>query len=572
MKNTFLFIMVALCSMGMWAANPEAVYLTGNATPGGWSTDAAANQMYKTGEGTFVWTGTLAEGELKFLAGNDWVPSYGPAGGADMVLGANALLVRNSYDESDKKFAVAAGDYQLLLNISDGNAPQVWVSQLNWESVHMFVVPEALWGSEWSHDYTLKVSLKRWNGDDEQPSNWYTYTFSKSDAVYDNKAVYFGDVWICFGGFAQMTFEAYEGETKQLTYTFWPPETSATEHWITKNQFENKVFYGWNITDYPLADFPFISSTAGNRIWFDNSNAQWEHVYVRIGRDELTGAGNYAATWSMTQLAGTNLWYVDSEDWSNALVWTITDTNTNNGDYSVYAFPEGANRLYFYNYSITEKVLYIADGNAAQGTDGIGVNYWANHNVPFFTRDGLTPGNYGTICLPKAATLFAGAEMYRLVDKTAGNGIVIEEVDAMEAGAPYIFRATDSKLLVTLTGDDEQAAKAVNGLVGYIGADNMELNPDGDNRYILHSNQIWKVDTKVLIPSNRAYIDMSGISTLAQAPSKKRYVISGTNTATGIKNGPMTNDELLTTKVIRDGQLIIIRNGVEYNVDGKIVK
>ena len=162
--------------------------------------------------------------------------------------------------------------------------------------------------------------------------------------------------------------------------------------------------------------------------------------------------------------------------------------------------------------------------------------------------------------------------MYRLVDKTAGNGIVIEEVDAMEAGAPYIFRATDSKLLVTLTGDDEQAAKAVNGLVGYIGADNMELNPDGDNRYILHSNQIWKVDTKVLIPSNRAYIDMSGISTLAQAPSKKRYVISGTHTATGIKNGPMTNDELLTTKVIRDGQLIIIRNGVEYNVDGKIVK
>ena len=251
----------------------------------------------------------------------------------------------------------------------------MWADQ-NWEKVHMFVVPEALWG-DWSHDYTLKVSLKRWNGDDSDEGNWDTYTFSKSDAVYGNKAVYFGDVWICYGGFAQMAFDAYEGETKQLTYTFWPPETSATDHWIEKADFENKVFYGWN-TEY-MTDFPFIHSVAGNRIWFDNSDAQWEHVYVRIGRDALTGAGNYAATWPMTQLAGTNLWYVDSEDWSNALVWTITDTNDNNGEHSIYEFPNGANRLYFFNYSIAENIYYIADDDAAQGMDENGVNYWACH-------------------------------------------------------------------------------------------------------------------------------------------------------------------------------------------------
>ena len=246
----------------------------------------------------------------------------------------------------------------------------------NWESVHMFVVPEALWG-DWSHDYTLKVSLKRWNGDDSDEGNWNTYTFYKCDAVYDNKAVYFGDVWICWGGFAQMTFEAYNGETQVNTYTFWPPETGETDHWIEKADFENKVFYGWN-SEF-LADFPFISSTAGNRIWFDNTNSQWENVYVRIGRDELTGAGNYAATWPMTRLEGTNFWYVDSEAWDIALVWTITDTNDNNGEHSIYEFPNGANRLYFFNYSITESIYYIADGDAAQGTDENGVNYWACH-------------------------------------------------------------------------------------------------------------------------------------------------------------------------------------------------
>ena len=567
MKKTFLFIMVALCSMSMRAANPEAVYITGDATPGGWSTDAAVNQMYKAGDGNYVWAGDLTAGELKFLAATDWVPSYGPTvGGTAMASGENALVVRNSYGEDDNKFAVStAGNYLLHLNISDDAAPKLNVTAQSWESVHMFVVPEKLW-SGWSSNYTLKVSVKRWNGADEATGNWDQYAFSKSDAVYDNKAVYFGDVYICYGGFAKMTFDAYDGETKVLdSYTFWPESTDAG-YWMEKADFENKVFYGWN-KDY-ITDFPFIHSVAGNRIWFDNSASQWEHVYVRIGRDELTGAGNYAATWPMTQLEGTDLWYVDSEDWSNALVWTIVDFNDNNGDYSVYNIPAGANRLYFFNYSITEKVLYIADGSAAQGTDGIGVNYWANHNVPFFTRDGLSVGNYGTICLPKAATLFAGAEMYRLVDKTAANGIVIEEVDAMEAGHPYIFRATESQLVVTLTGDEE-AAQAVNGLVGYIGAEDKHLQPDGDKLYILKSNQIWMVDTEVIIPSNRAYIDMSGINSLAQTPAKRRYVISGTHATTSLDE---ISQETNNQKRIKDGQLIIEKNGVLYNAQGQQIQ
>lgn len=452
----------------------------------------------------------------------------------------------------------------LLLTIGVGrmNANQ------NWEPVHMFAVPEALW-SEWSHDYTLKVSLKRWNGNDSDEGNWDTYTFSKSDAVYDNKAVYFGDVWICYGGFAQMTFEAYEGETKQLTYTFWPPETSATEHWITKDAFKNKVFYGWN-SDY-LADFPFISSTAGNRIWFDNSNAQWEHVYVRIGRDELTGAGNYAATWSMTQLAGTNLWYVDAEDWSNALVWTITDYNGNNGDYSVYNMPSGANRLYFYNYSITEKVLYIADGNAAQGTDGIGVNYWANHNVPFFTRDGLTPGNYGTVCLPMASPQFAGAEFYRVAGKELENAapkdIVIESVDAINAGVPYLFQATAE--IMVLYNEGEPATEPDNSQSnGLIGSFTQEDIADDSNHYILHDNMLYLANQSK-VGAYRAYFDFSLMSEYDESTPA-----AGVRRRMNVDRAPQTIEQItndqspITNKILRDGQLIILHQDKQFNAQG----
>ena len=443
----------------------------------------------------------------------------------------------------------------------------IWAQQ-NWEPVHMFVAPEALW-SEWSHDYTLKVSLKRWNGDDADEGNWDQYTFAKSDAVYDNKAVYFGDVWICWGGFAQMTFDAYDGDSKVLdSYTFWPPETN-DGHWIVKADFENKLFYGWN-TDY-MADFPFISSTAGNRIWFDNSVAQWEHVYVRIGRDALTGAGNYAATWPMTQLAGTNLWYVDSEDWSNALVWTITDFDGNNGDVSVYDIAAGASRLYFFNYSITERVLYLTDGDAAQGTDAVGINYWACHNVPFFTREGLTPGDYGTVCLPMGSPEFAGAEFYRVAGKELDTNdepidIVIESVNSIEPGVPYIFQATAEIMVLHNEGTyaDEPDNSQSNGLIGSYTEEDIADSP---NNYILHDNQLYKVNNSK-VGAYRAYFDFSQMSeydeSVPAAGAQRRMNVGRAPQAIDV----IKDNQGKTQKIIRDGQLIILHQDKQFNAQG----
>ncbi len=552
------------------------------------------------------------------------------------------------------------------------------------ENVEMFVAPDKLW-SNWSEDYTLVVSVKRWNGNDADEGNWANFEFEPINTWYDGARVYKGQIELIYAGFAQMTFWAKD-HASECTYTFWPPETT-DGHWIVKADFESKIFISWNkddgirdflnysdtryrlyvknenkwdnvylrigndtysdvypfsringtnwwycdapswctatfftITDngnnagaghgvwdyadgtnrlyennysishdhwYTIGDGPnangnhfwwgmsdetaspesLIYSEAGHRVYFDNSASQWEHVYLRIGRTKATGLGSYASSWPMTKMANSDIWYVDTEDWADAQAWTITDTDANSGDdMSTYDLPDYANRLYFYTNSIHEDIFYSAVGNAPQGVENGA--YWVNFRSELYTRP-VTAGNYGTICLPKAATLFAGAEMYRLVDKTATNGIVIEEVDAMEAGHPYIFRATESQLVVTLTGDEE-AAQALNGLVGYIGAEDKHLLPDGDKLYILKSNQIWMVDTEVIIPSNRAYIDMSAINSLAQAPAKRRYVISGTHATTGIET---TNDQShITDKVLHEGVLYIIRDGVRYNAQGQIVK
>ena len=67
------------------------------------------------------------------------------------------------------------------------------------------------------------------------------------------------------------------------------------------------------------------------------------------------------------------------------------------------------------------------------------------------------------------------------------------------------------------------------------------------------------------LKAHKAYVVLGGG---AGAPKRLRFVFDA---ATGVEQ--ITNDQSpITNKVIRDGQLIIIRNGVEYNANGQIVK
>lgn len=183
-----------------------------------------------------------------------------------------------------------------------------------------------------------------------------------------------------------------------------------------------------------------------------------------------------------------------------------------------------------------------------------------------YTRT-VTNGNYGTICLPRASAVIEGATMYSIVDGNASEGITIEEVASMEAGKPYIFEASADQLTVTMTGAraDVQAA---NGLIGNLGGTAMDVPQDA---YVLKNNKLYLVDnTSVTIAPNRAYIDLSGITTLAPAPGMKRRVIAAENQATGVDKVP--SDQVQTTKVLLNGQLFILRGGQLFDATGARVQ
>ena len=178
-----------------------------------------------------------------------------------------------------------------------------------------------------------------------------------------------------------------------------------------------------------------------------------------------------------------------------------------------------------------------------------------------YTRT-VTNGNYGTICLSRAAATIEGATMYRIVGGNASEGITIEEVASMEAGKPYIFQASADQLTVTMTGPRAEVQEA-NGLVGNLGATAMDVPMDA---YVLKNNLLYLVNSAVTIAPNRAYINMSAITPIAPAPGRIRRVIAVENQATGVES--IQPSAFSLKKVLMNGQLFILRDGQLYNVTG----
>ena len=188
-----------------------------------------------------------------------------------------------------------------------------------------------------------------------------------------------------------------------------------------------------------------------------------------------------------------------------------------------------------------------------------------------YTRD--VTNKYGTICLPYASASTSGAYFYEVVGKGTENGkpaVYLASVNSLKAGVPYIFEKTANTIKVVYSSEKVDAPQNndANGLVGTF----TEITvPDGD--YILYYDAFCtnKDGAVNKIRANRAYLDMDAVTGGApvQMPGR-RYIgmsVQGENEATGFEN--ITAPEGQAIKVIENGQLIIIRGGEKFNVQGQ---
>ena len=183
--------------------------------------------------------------------------------------------------------------------------------------------------------------------------------------------------------------------------------------------------------------------------------------------------------------------------------------------------------------------------------------------TPDYTRP-VTSGNYGTICLPFGGTI-TGAVLYECVGSETGK-VYLGSVTTLAAGVPYIFQATATELAVYSDGTTASAGNH-NGLYGTF-TDNTPVAP---GHYIISQGKVLApCGTGCYVNANRAYLVMSEVPVGApQQMPGRRYIgmdVQGENVETGV-------EDLFTTdapvKVIENGQLIIIRDGVKYNVQGQ---
>lgn len=292
-----------------------------------------------------------------------------------------------------------------------------------------------------------------------------------------------------------------------------------------------------------------------------------------------------------------------SADWAPGNAYNVMGYNSTTGKYELTIYPD-INEAKAFSYSVLfnnswdyhhvneystmhEWVTIPVSGHYTvtfeydPSTDELTANAELGNIFDYYSRY-IQPGWYGTICLPKASSSYSGATFYTVVGKD-GSDIVLEEVEGqLEAGKPYLYYPTiteaEGNLIVEQTGDAAASAGSHNGLIGSFTTHAIDAyNGSSCYNFILKSNEWHSAAADAVVGACRAYLDLDAVPAIggaSLAPGKKyaRMSINGRNAPTMIdevEDGKWNEESF---KTIENGQLIIIKNGVKYNVMGQTIK
>ena len=158
----------------------------------------------------------------------------------------------------------------------------------------------------------------------------------------------------------------------------------------------------------------------------------------------------------------------------------------------------------------------------------------------------------------------AGVEAY-VADLSGANLLLTKIAEAGEvipANVAVILKSTVTPFTLTVSDADAVTFTATNDLQG---SDTQIATPA--NCYVLAGTDGvvgFYHYTAANLNAHKAYVVYSGSN---QAPRRMPFIF---DQATGVEN--VQGDNVQSTKVIENGQLIIIRNGVRYNAAGQNVK
>lgn len=195
-------------------------------------------------------------------------------------------------------------------------------------------------------------------------------------------------------------------------------------------------------------------------------------------------------------------------------------------------------------------------------------------------RNFVMDGDWNTICLPFSLTEEQVKEVFgeettltKLSSSTLKSStevdILFEEVTSIDAATPYLIKpeknVNEGVFLenVTINTTLNILEKGITKMIPVLKTQDFTGE---DNSFFLGANKtLYKQSTSGKIMAMRAYFQFSTL-TPEQLRNVRARVVFNENTETNVDN--ITIDEA-PIKVIQNGQLIIIRNGVKYNVQGQ---
>ena len=250
--------------------------------------------------------------------------------------------------------------------------------------------------------------------------------------------------------------------------------------------------------------------------------------------------------------------------------------------------PQVLDSYAFYNVEISNCELYVpeesVDAYQAATTWKDFKNVQAIGPAPTPTDEHITanedPKNTGVYY----STFFDSANKYALpagveayVAEVSSNALNLTKIagegQTIPANNAVILKSNVDQFTLSISNAAPVSFTATNNLHG-VDADTEITSVVSGTCYVLSGNStdgvgffVYKAPNQ--LQAHKAYIDLNG-SGMAQAPKRMPFVFNGEQTATGVDNAQ--GDKVQSTKVIENGVLFIIKNGVKYNAMGQIVK
>ncbi|MBO6305979.1 MAG: InlB B-repeat-containing protein, partial [Paludibacteraceae bacterium] len=200
---------------------------------------------------------------------------------------------------------------------------------------------------------------------------------------------------------------------------------------------------------------------------------------------------------------------------------------------------------------------------------------YASLNVAITAKpDPVNDGVYYSTFYDGTRQLQLPANVEAYTATVSGDKMLLKKVavpgDILPAATAVVLRASQADFTLT-----PSAASPVSVENNTLHGTDVNMGVPSDHCYVLSGADgfvgFYPLSAPYTLTAHKAYIDLDNLPGGANnAPRRLRFVFSEEQTATGMEN--VQGDNVQSTKVLENGVLYIIKNGVRYNAQGQIVK